>query len=63
MTVADFYRVAIVGQKIVVKDVNKSWEVVYKGDIDHISFIMYDRHIRWLGTSDVYVGTIELIIE
>lgn len=63
MTVMNFYTVAIVGQKIIVKDVYEDWEVVYNGDIEHIPLKMLDRNIRWVGTSDLYVGTIEIVLE
>ena len=63
MTLADLYRVATVGQKIIVKDCKKDWNVVYNGEIDNISFSILDRKIRWIGSSDIYVGTLKIIIE
>lgn len=63
MVIADLYRVAVIGQNIIVKDHKNDWEVVYNGDIDDIPFILFDKKIRWLGTSGVYVDTLELIIE
>lgn len=63
MTVMNLYTVAIVGQKVIVKDCYKDWDVVYHGDIDNITYDLLNRNIRWVGSSDVYVGTIEIVIE
>lgn len=63
MTVMDSYRVIMPGQKVIVKDYSDGWNEIYNGYIEHIPLNMFDRNITWLGTSDVYVGTLELIIE
>lgn len=63
MKIIDLYNVITTVQKVIIKDRNKEFSVVYNGKIGFVPFNMLDRHIKWINVSDIYYDTLELFIE
>lgn len=63
MTVMDLYRVLTVNQKVIIRDFNKDWKTLYKGDAGYIPHYMFDNNIKWIYTSDEMDCTLEIMIE
>ena len=62
MTVMDLYKVLTVNQKVIIRDFEENWSILYKGVAGYIPHYMFDNNIKWVYASDESACTLEIMI-
>ena len=62
MTVMDLYKVLKVNQKVIIRDFEKNWSILYKGVAGYIPHYIFDNNIKWVCASDESDCTFEIMI-